>query len=88
MKSAEQIRKLMKSRKAIDNICKILEPHIIREAQKGGTSAVIPIDCTVCPRERANLIIEELERNGYTASATYKSDVREGQYINFNISWK
>ena len=89
MKTASEIRDMMKSDedKLIENPCRILESGIIREAQKHNTSASIEVDCSVCPIKVADRVVEELKRNGYKASWKHVFDIRDGDYIIFEVEW-
>ena len=88
MKTAEEMRKLCEC--STDRILTQLEVQIEEEAKQGETSCVIALNkedfrlTDVC----AKTVVAALHNLGYTASSRTVYDQRDGDSVEFNISWE
>lgn len=85
MKTAEQIREMMKESQSA--ILKKLEAEIEEAAKNGRSRLETFMDVSVCSWEAAEGIVNELVDYGYQAKREYISDQRDGDSVKFVIKW-
>ncbi len=85
MKTAEQIREMMKTSQS--TILKKLEAEIEGAAKNGRSHLETFLDVSVCSWEAAEGIVNELVDYGYQAKREYISDQRDGDSVKFVIKW-
>ena len=87
MKTAEEMRKLCEY--STDRILTQLEVQIEEEAKQGETSCVIALnkDDYCLTDGCAKTVVSILRNLGYTASSRTVYDQRDGNSVEFKISW-
>lgn len=86
MKTAEEVRRIMKADKKVLKICKLIEKEIIESAKHNHTGTSVFLDTEICHDELVEPVVDELRRNGYVANADVFAD-RDGECVQFNLNW-
>ena len=87
MKTAEEMRKLAEF--AVEGIINQLEQKIQEEAQKGATTCSLWFNQEDfgLNNSAADTVVKILEANGYKVGLSKIYDQRDGDTLNFSVSW-
>ena len=83
MKTAKQVRDLMKPGKRVDRICNLLEQDIVSYAKNGHCGVQVFLGYDKCPPELKDSVVKELIKNGFEAEASLVGD----KCVFFVIKW-